>query len=327
MSTKNKVLYALKEAEKQYVSGEELARRLSLSRTAIWKQINVLKSEGYKIESSSRLGYILKSSPNLLLPAEIGYGLRTHCFGHRIYYFPKIDSTNQKAKELAFNKAAEGTVIIAEEQPGGKGRLGRVWFSPLGGIWFSFILRPQIVPSEVLKITLLAGVAGAEAIQEITGVRTKIKWPNDILMEGKKVAGILTEMETEADEVHFVVTGIGINANIDKKGFPLELRNTSTSLSSLLGKKVNRSAIVRAFLTIFENHYNKLKSDGFTEIIDLWKERSDTLGSEVKIKTLNRTIQGKAIDIDEQGALVVKLTSGKRLSVWSGEIINLRSEG
>lgn len=326
MSTRNKILYALKEAKGRYVSGEGLARRLSLSRTAIWKQINILKGEGYKIESSSRLGYLLKSSPDLLLPSEIEYGLKTHSFGHNIYYLPKIDSTNQKAKELAFNNAVEGTVIVAEEQHGGKGRLGRVWFSPPGGIWFSFILRPQIAPSEVLKVTLLTGVAGSEAIQEISGLKTKIKWPNDILIEGKKVAGILTEMETEADKINFVVTGIGINANIDRKSFPLAFRNTSTSLSSILGEKVDRSAIIRTFLATFEIHYAKLKSGDFSEIINLWKERSDTLGSEVKIKTLNQTIQGKAVNIDEKGALVVKLPSGEQRSIWSGEIINLRSD-
>lgn len=327
MSTKNKILYTLKEAEGRYVSGEELAKQLSLSRTAIWKQINILRREGYKIESSSRLGYLLKSSPDLLLPAEIEHRLQTHSFGRRVHYYPRIDSTNQKAKELAFNDATEGTVVVVEEQFGGKGRLGRVWFSPPGGIWFSFILRPQFTPSEILKVTLIAGVAGAEAIQEITGLKTKIKWPNDILIEGKKVAGILTEMETEADKIHFVVTGIGINANIDRKSFPPELRDTSTSLSILLGKKVNRSAIIKAFLMRFEIHYANLKSGDFLEIINLWKERSDTLGSEVKIKTINQTIQGKAINIDEKGALVVKLPSGEHRSVWSGEIINLRADG
>ncbi len=320
LSVKDEILFALKDAGKRYISGEELAQRLSLSRTAVWKHIKALRKEGYEIESSSRLGYLLKSSPNLIFPAEIIYGLETESFGQKIHYFQEVDSTNNKAKQLAFAGAPEGTLIIAEEQTGGRGRLGRGWFSPLGGLWFSLILRPQISPSEVSKVTLLAGAAGAETIQEATGLEPKIKWPNDILIDGKKLAGILTEMETEADRVHFVILGMGINANIDRANFPPDLRKTAVSLSEALGKNVDRGGILRTLLKKLESGYAQLKSGAFSSVLNSWRKRSDTLGSGVRIETVGEVIEGKAVDISDQGALVLELDSGEHRNVWSGDL-------
>jgi BirA family biotin operon repressor/biotin-[acetyl-CoA-carboxylase] ligase len=324
MNTKEKVLFALKENKEKWISGEELAQRLSLSRTAVWKHIKILKKEGYEIESSSRLGYLLRSSPNLMFPSEIRYGLKTKDFGKKIHYFSEIYSTNNKAKELAFAGASEGTLVIAEKQTGGRGRLGSGWFSPPGGIWFSLILRPQISPSDILKITLLASVAVAEAIQEATSLKPKIKWPNDILLDGKKLIGILTEMETEADTVHFIVLGIGINANIEMAEFPSDLRKTAISLIAALGKDVDRCEVLRYLFQRLEYYYTQLKSGNFSSILKLWKQGSESLGSRVRVETMGKTIEGKAVDINDQGALIVELDSGETKTIWSGDIVCLR---
>lgn len=325
MSNKEKILFALKEAKKHYVSGEELAQRFCLSRTAVWKHINMLRKEGYEIGSSPRLGYLLKSSPNVLFPAEIRYGLQTETFGQNIHYVREIGSTNNTAKELAFAGSLEGTLVVAEEQTGGRGRLGRYWLSPPGGIWLSLILRPRITPSEVLRISILAGVAGIETIQKVTGLKLRIKWPNDLLIDEKKVAGILTEMETEADEVHFVILGMGINANIDGCDFPPDLRENAASLSMVLGRDVDRCRIVRLLLKNLESAYEQLKSINFCNIVDLWRKHSATLGTRVRVDTIGEVIEGKAIDISDEGALIVRLDSGECKTLWSGDVTNLRS--
>lgn len=323
MSTKDEIVFALKEAKEQYVSGEDLAKKLSISRTAVWKHIETLKQDGYIIESSSRLGYLLKSSPDLMFPAEIQIGLKTKHFGRKINYFSKVDSTNNKAKELVFAGASEGLLVVAEEQVGGRGRLGRSWFSPSGGIWFSLVLRPQIAPGEILKITLMAGIAGVEAIKETIGLEPRIKWPNDLLIKGKKLAGILTEMETEADRIHSVILGMGINANIAWRDFPSHLKETATSMQVQLGKNVDRCRILRAILAKLETGCEQLRSGGFSSIRNSWMEHSDTLGSQVKVETVNGAIKGKAVDISSEGALILELDSGETKAVWSGDVITL----
>jgi len=324
MSTKEAILFALKNAEKKYVSGEDLARKLSLSRSAVWKHVSVLKREGYEIESSSRLGYLLKSSPDLMLPSELRYKLETKAFGRAIHYFKEIESTNTKAKELAYAGASEGTLVIAERQTGGRGRREREWFSPYGGICFSLILRPQISPLEISRITLLAGVSAVQAIEKISGFESEIKWPNDVLVNGKKVVGILTEMETEADTIHFVVLGIGINANIEAADFPQGLRESATSLRIILGKKVDRRQLAGYLLKKLEDNYNQLENNNFSDILRSWKRSSAILGFRVRVETVGRAIEGKAVDVNDQGALIVETDSGATETIWSGDVVSLR---
>ena len=309
--------------EKEYVSGEVLANKLSISRVAIWKQIQKLKDTGYKIISDQNLGYCLVSRPDLLIPQEIQRGLSTSYIGKEIYYFPELKSTNTIAKKKALHRAEginEGTLIIAERQSAGKGRLGREWFSPAGGIWFSIILYPQLSPSYISRITLMTAVAAVKAIKICTQIKSQIKWPNDILINEKKVCGILTEMSAELDIINWVVVGIGININIKQQEFPEDIREKTTSLKEVLGKKVLRVKLVRVFLQEFEKYYEILKRREFSFILKEWKLYSHTLGKKIRVDMGDRIISGEAVDINEEGVLILKKEDGELIEIISGTI-------
>ncbi|MBA7548755.1 Bifunctional ligase/repressor BirA [subsurface metagenome] len=309
--------------EKEYVFGEVLANKLSISRVAIWKQIQKLKDIGYKIISDQNLGYCLVSRPDILLPQEIQRGLSTSYIGKEIYYFPELKSTNIIAKEKALHGAEginEGTLIIAERQSAGKGRLGREWFSPAGGIWFSIILYPQLSPSYISRITLMTAVAAVKAIKICTQIKSQIKWPNDILINEKKVCGILTEMSAELDIINWVVVGIGVNVNIKQQEFPEDIRERTTSLKEVSGKKVLRVKLAQVFLQEFEKYYEILKRREFSFILKEWKLYSHTLGKKIRVDTGERIISGEAVDINEEGVLILKKEDGELIEIISGTI-------
>ena len=310
--------------EKEYVSGEVLAKKLGISRVAVWKQIQKLKEMGYKIISDQNLGYCLVSRPDLLLPQEIQRGLSTNYIGKEIYYFPELRSTNIMAKEKALHGAEgidEGMLIIAERQSAGKGRLGREWFSPAGGIWLSTILYPQLSPSYISRITLMTAVAVVKAIKVCTQIESQIKWPNDILINEKKVCGILTEMSAELDVINWVVVGIGINANIDLRDFPEDIQENTISLKGTSGKEVLRVKLVQTFLQEFEKYYEKLKRKEFPFILREWKIYSHTLGKNIRVDIGERIITGEAIDINESGVLILKKEDGELIEIISGTIL------
>ncbi len=310
--------------EKEYVSGEVLARKLNISRVAVWKQIQKLKDTGYKIISDQNLGYYLVSRPDFLLPQEVQRGLSTKYIGKKIYYFPELKSTNIIAKEKALRRAEEvdeGTLIIAEKQSAGKGRLGREWFSPTGGIWISIILYPQLPPSYISRITLMTAVTVVEAIKVYTQIRPQIKWPNDILINEKKVCGILTEMSAELDIINWVVVGIGINVNIDHREFPEDIQGNTISLKETSDKEVLRVKLVQTFLQGFEKYYESLKRREFPSILSEWKLYSHTLGKKIRVDMGEKIIIGEAIDINESGALILKKEDGELAEIISGTII------
>ena len=310
--------------EKEYVSGEVLAQKLGISRVAVWKQIQKLKNMGYKIKSDQNLGYCLISRPDLLLPQEIQRGLSTNYIGKEIYYFPELKSTNIMAKEKVLHRAEgmdEGTLIIAEKQSAGKGRLGREWFSPAGGIWLSIILYPQLFPSYISRITLMTAVAVVKAIKICTQIESQIKWPNDILINEKKLCGILTEMNAELDIINWVVVGIGINANIDLRDFPEDIQENTISLKETSGKEISRVKLVQTFLQEFEKYYEKLKRKEFSSILKEWKSCSHTLGKKIIVDIGERIITGEAIEINESGALILKKEDGELAEIISGTII------
>ncbi len=309
--------------EKEYVSGEVLAHKLNISRVAIWKQIQRLKATGYKIISDQNLGYCLVFRPDLLLPQEIQRGLSTNYIGKEIYYFPELKSTNIIAKEKALHRAEgieEGTLIIAERQSAGKGRLGRKWFSPVGGIWLSVILYPQLSPSYISRITLMTAVAAVKAIKICTQIKSQIKWPNDILINEKKVCGILTEMSAELDIISWVVVGIGINVNIDHREFPEDIQENTISLKEVSGKEVLRVKLVQTFLQEFEKYYEILKRREFSSILKEWKLYSHTLGRKIRVDTGEKIITGEAVDINEEGALILKKEDGELAEIISGTV-------
>ncbi|MBN1833979.1 MAG: biotin--[acetyl-CoA-carboxylase] ligase [Deltaproteobacteria bacterium] len=316
----SELLQALREGG--HISGEELGRRLNVTRTAIWKRINRLRGLGYEITSSPRRGYSFMSAPDLLLSEEIEPGLRTKIFGRPIIFYSELSSTQDTAKELARKGAKEGTVVIAENQTQGKGRKGREWSSASGqGIQISVILRPRLRPSQSIQIPLVAGVAMAQAIIEVTPLKPRIKWPNDLMIGGKKVGGILTEMNAEIDRIDYVVLGVGLNVNTPQSLFPKEIRRIATSLAEELGGPVSRVRLVQSFLTEFEGLYEEFTTSGFQTIRERWKAMSDTIGAWVELSDMGEgKMKGRVLDMDMEGALLLEKEDQSIERILAGDI-------
>jgi BirA family biotin operon repressor/biotin-[acetyl-CoA-carboxylase] ligase len=246
--------------------------------------------------------------------------LKTEYVGREIHYFQKLSSTNTVAKEQAKKGAKEGTVIIAETQTQGHGRLNRLWISPKGGAWLSIILRPQIAAEEVPKITLITSVAVAKTLHRMYGLKTEIKWPNDVLIDGKKVCGILTEASTNGKNEKIIVVGIGINANFTLEGLPSNLWMTATTLKEGLRKNVDIEKLICALLKGFEEYYKLFKRKKFKKLLEEWREMAGFLGKKIEVTSFGEDWVGRAIDIDESGALIVELEDGERKRVFSGDV-------
>jgi len=255
-----------------------------------------------------------------MLPESVRKGLQTDFLGKTIRHFPEVTSTNDIAKELAAKGAEEGTVIIAETQTQGRGRIGRRWVSPPRGIWFSTVLRPDVTPTDALRLTLTAAVAVARAIRETLKLNAEIKWPNDVLIGGRKVCGILTEMSTRGQRVDFVTLGIGINANVDIDTFPENLRASLTSLRTELKREVNRERLLQALLEELENQYKIFIQQGFGQILEEWKNLATFLGSYVEVAVYDEKLSGFATDVDHNGALLIKTQDGRKRKVTSGDV-------
>ncbi len=304
-----------------YVSGEEVSHRLGVSRQALWKHIQELKDTGYDIVAVPHLGYRLVSIPDRLLPCEISRHLNTKFMGKKIYYFDEISSTMDMATELGIKGSPEGTLVLAETQTKGRGRLGRNWFSPkYKGIYLSLILRPEILPHQASLLTLFSAVSICEAIKEATGLDAQIKWPNDILIHHKKSAGILTELNAEMDEIRFVVIGIGLNVNNDKK----TLTSGATSLKEQKKENVSRIELLKEILRKIEVNYLIFKAEGGRPILEKWRDYSITLGKRVKIFSHRKHIEGVAADIDIDGGLLVRNDSGLTQKVTAGDVVHCR---
>ena len=301
------ILRALYQA-KGYISGELISKRLGISRVAVWKHIQTLKREGYIIDASPK-GYKLISSPDLLLPDEF-IGLR-----QKVYYLKEVSSTMDVAKKLA--KRGEEAIVIAETQTSGRGRLGRRWHSQKGGIYFTIILRPRIGPAHAQIINLMAAVSVARAIRSLFNLEAKLKWPNDVLIRGKKVCGILAEMEAEMDVIKFVNLGIGINANN-----PISLyEEGATSIKEELGRDISRKELLMCVL----NEIEKRRSLLGKEIISEWKALSSTINKKVRIIMQDEVVEGEAIDIDTDGALILRADKGIR-RIIAGDCIHLNNK-
>lgn len=311
------ILELLREAAGKYLSGEDIAARLKVSRTAVWKHIKELKKSGYEIESLSRSGYRLVNTPDKLLPELVQCGLENDIIGRHIEYFDEVGSTNVEAKRLASRGAADGTLVIGECQNTGQGRLNRSFFCPRGGIWFSVILRPPFLPQEAPKCTLMAAVAVADAMRSLK-LDAGIKWPNDVLCQGKKLVGILTEMSAEVDQINYVVIGIGINAVIPAQDFPADIRDRAASMSMLLGD-FNRLDFFRQVLRNLEKLYKTVKAQGFAPLLTRWRELSVTLGKEVNVLGINEQFSGKAVDIADDGALLIDIGNEIK-KVYAGDV-------
>jgi BirA family biotin operon repressor/biotin-[acetyl-CoA-carboxylase] ligase len=292
------------------VSGQALSRKLGISRVSVWKHVNSLKADGYDIAASSQ-GYRLISSPDLLLPCEFP-GLK-----RKLYHFYQVDSTMNVARRLARQGVEAGTIVVAESQVGGRGRLDRTWISPKEGIYLTIILRPAMSAVHAPRINLMAAVAVARVIRSLFGVMAVLKWPNDVLVGEKKICGILAEMEAEIDAVHYVNVGIGLNVNAS---VAREEKN-ATSLKEELGRPVSRKEVLISVLDEIDRQQALLTGDG---LLEQWRALNTTLGKDVKIVMLDGEIRGKALDIDTNGALVVKDRKGDLHRILTGDCIHLR---
>lgn len=317
------LLFALKDARGGFVSGETLSKAQGISRTAIWKQVAALRRLGYEIEATPRRGYRLAGAPDLLLPQEIAYGLNTRILGKEIRHLDSVTSTNGVVKSLAEAGAEEGTIVVAEVQTGGKGRLGRGWFSPRGGVWLSVLLRPAIEPIDGPKLTMVAGLGCLAALAQ-TGVPAAMEWPNDLMIRGRKVGGILLEVTTEPGLIEYAVVGIGINLNVDEAVFPADLRGKATSVKAELGRPVDRPAFARNLLEELERWYLALKEDRTDEMVSAWRDALGTIGKRVEVATLHERFTGDAIDIDARGSLVIRLSPRETRTLQAGDVTIIR---
>lgn len=316
---RNEILEYFRKANGKFVSGEQISQDLHVSRTAIWKQINVLKSRGYIFESSTRKGYRLIYAPDLLTPLEIGSALHTETFGRHVVYMETTPSTNEEAKRIAREGAEEGTIVVAEEQTTGHGRLTRGFYSPFAkGIWFSLILRPKFFPMEASKCTLLAAVGVCRGIRRMGLTDCGIKWPNDILCHGKKLVGILTEMSASMEKIDYIVMGIGINTGAKRDEFPEAFRDTATSFVNE-GIDVSRKELLAAVLSELEKEYKIAQTEGFDKVLKDWESLSVTIGQNVRVIFNDESFTGKAVGIDKDGCLLVD--TGKEVTrVIAGDV-------
>jgi len=319
MSSMEEILRLLKGAD-GYISGERIARELGVSRAAVWKHIAILRKEGFSIHSQPKLGYSLTFSPDKLMPSEVRDGLDTSVIGNEVLYFPETESTNLIAKKLATNGAREGTIVIAEAQTRGRGRLDRNWLAPpKKNILMSVIFRPQILPSRVFSLTEITSLAIVKAIKETATLPALIKWPNDIYIGTKKAGGILTEFSAEQDRVNFVIVGVGLNVNFDPSLYP-EIKDTATSLSVALGKKVHRIKLLQSILKQIEMGYNCLKRGNGFQIHNEWKTYSLITGKPVRIISSGTVEEGIAEAVDGDGCLTLRCENGKRKRILSGDV-------
>ena len=321
-----KVLTFLQTHNTEYLSGQDLSDVLRISRVAVWKHIKKIQGLGYNVESKQKLGYKLISSSELLLPWEITSNLKTKIIGKQAYYFDSIDSTQNQALKMAQDVANDGTVIVAAEQTGGKGRDGRKWISPKGGIWISIILYPKFDISITTLFPIASSLALAIAIEKVFSIKPELKWPNDLTIKGKKVAGMLVDVALESNKIENLVLGVGINFDVNVKQIEKALKGTPNfyGVSSLCDQKQNIKPIqlVQTFLLELEKIYSALNEKQIKKIITEWTLRSSTIGKNVELNTIDSKIKGKAIKIDDDGALIIS-DNNKNHRVIAGDIIHL----
>jgi len=320
-TVKFEITKRLLSANGQPISGQQLADDFGISRTAIWKHIKELEEDGYSIETIKKKGYIMISSPDSLQAAKVEQYLGTERFGRNIHYQVTCASTQPIAHQMAQAGAPDGSVVLCEEQTSGKGRLARAWSSAQGkGIWMSVIVRPDIPPTKAPQFTLVAAVAVTRAIEEVAGVRAEIKWPNDLLINGKKCTGILTELQTDIDRVQAIILGIGVNVNQQQADFPEEIQSLATSIRMVNGQPVDRAKLVARILQHLEIYSDMYVKHGFAPLKILWESYSCTLGRRIKATMIHQQIEGMALGITDEGILQVKTDDGQIHGIYSADI-------
>ncbi|KAF6247347.1 biotin--[acetyl-CoA-carboxylase] ligase [Nitrosopumilus sp. b3] len=321
-----KVLTFLQTHNTEYLSGQDLSDVLRISRVAIWKHIKKIQELGYTVESKQKLGYKLTSNSDALLPWEITSGLKTKKIGKKAYYFDSIDSTQNQALKMSEDTSNDGTIIIAAKQTGGKGRLGRKWISPKGGIWFSIILHPKFDISITTLFPIASSLALSYAIEKTFKIKPELKWPNDVTIKGKKVAGMLVDVSLESNKIESLVLGVGINFDVDVKQIEKNLKDTPNFYGvTSLGEqkmKIKPKILVQTFLLELEKIYELLNRKQTKSIISNWSKRSSTIGKKVELNTIEGKIKGDAVKIDDDGALILS-EKNKTSKIIAGDIIHL----
>jgi len=322
MNTDVEILNSLRAAGGGSVSGADLSQKLGISRAAIWARVQELRSLGYDIEASPHLGYRLLNVPDVLHADDLLSRLgKTKVVGRDIRVFEETTSTNDIVEKLARDRVKEGVVVFAESQSKGRGRLGRKWVSPARkGLWFSVLLRPELPPQHATRLTVASATALRRAIQNETGLQAEIKWPNDILVNGKKVAGILTEMNTEPDRVKYIILGIGVDVNLNPGDFPPDLRRVASSLRAELGKPLVRADLAVAILKELDADYARINTEEFPALADEWEAHGTTIGQTVVIRIGDREVLGRAESLGEDGAMLVRTEHGHLERVVSGDV-------
>jgi BirA family biotin operon repressor/biotin-[acetyl-CoA-carboxylase] ligase len=319
-TVEEEIVGLLEKNNDKFLNTKDISLKLGVHPYTVYQAVRELRRWEFQIQSERGKGYRLVESPDLILAAEIKKNLRTKIFGKKIYSYRKVGSTNMLGFRLAETKAEEGTLIVAEEQTKGKGRMGRSWYSPPQlGLWMSLILRPDIPPFKAPGLSICAGLALALAIKEMTGLEAKTKWPNDCLIDGNKVGGILLELSAELDRINFVIVGIGVNVNHSEKDFPKDLASTATSIKIKVGHNISRLSLLTSFLENFERIYLDFKKNGLSPQREMIKSFSFLLGEKVTVKFGKEKIEGMAEDIDDNGSLVIRTKKGEKV-VTAGEV-------
>lgn len=324
-NARSTILELFRVAGDGFVSGARISRTLGVSRTAVWKKIEQLRLLGYAIEAVPSKGYRLQGSPDLLLPAEVSNALGTRHIGRQVIYFAQTDSTNLRAHELGKSGAPEGTVVLADSQTAGKGRLGRRWSSPAGvNLYASVLVRPPVAPRHASQLTFLSAAAVARTVAETASLPVSVKWPNDVLVAGRKIAGLLNELDAETERIHYLVLGIGVNLNMTADQFPEDLRYPATSMLLATGRSVSRIDFTRCLLRHLDDLYELYLTQGFVPVLEAWMSYFDLIGRAVEVDYHDRRVVGTVAGLDDDGALLLVLGDGSRERVLAGDVCPLK---
>lgn len=321
MTSRDQILSLFRRNPGAFVSGQEISQTLNISRAAVWKQVESLRQAGFDIEAQRSRGYRLLGGPDRLLADEILHGLDVRKVGKSIICLEETDSTNARARQLGEDGVADGTVIIADRQSAGRGRLGRRWESPTGvNLYTSILLRPLIPVQQAPQLTFLSAVAVAESLSQLYQLPARVKWPNDVLVNGRKIAGLLNEMNAETEQVHFVILGVGVNLNMTGEQFPEELNYPATSVFLETGEKVDRVLFIRTFLEKLDGFYTEFIADGFVPIRRRWEALCELMNARVRIDQQQGALQGTVVGLDNDGALRLQLDDGRVERVLAGDV-------
>jgi BirA family biotin operon repressor/biotin-[acetyl-CoA-carboxylase] ligase len=322
MTTDAHILAALRNSRQESVSGGDLAQRLGISRAAIWARIEVLRTLGYEIEASPHRGYRLLNAPDLLHADDLMSRLENvKIVGRDIRVFQETSSTSDVAEKFARDGVKEGVVVFAESQTRGRGRLGRRWWAAPGtSLLFSVLLRPNLHPNAATQIMAASAVALTRAIRQQTGCAPEIKWPNDLLCGGRKIAGILTELNAELDHVKYLIVGIGVDVNQERHEFPEDIRKTASSLRVESGRRIHRAELASAILAELDKDYARIVAGQFAAVADEWERQCATLGCRVAIRIGDRQVEGRAESLDADGALLIRTQHGRLERILGGDV-------